>query len=355
VNGTKRIAAAALAAALVGLLAACGEQPGAGVEAQAGGLAIKGAGATFPEPVYKRWMGEFAKERPDLAFGYEGVGSGEGIARFIEGEVDFGASDAAMSDKDLAKVDPKRGAVMVPMTAGMVVLAYHIPGVAKGLVLARDVYVDIFAGKIRKWNDPRILATNKDLKLPDADILPVVRRDSSGTTFAMTNHLAAASPWWKGQGPGVGKLVDWPGGAMAVRGNEGVARRVQITQGSIGYMGYEFAERLGLPMAALQNKAGQAVAPSPESGRAALASVGQVPADLRVFVPDPEGPGAYPIVTYTWILLDAHYADAAKAKALRDALQWGLGKGQPIAAAMGYVPLPEAMIAKSAEALARIQ
>jgi phosphate transport system substrate-binding protein len=244
---------------------------------------------------------------------------------------------------------------MVPMTAGMVVLAYHIPGVAKGLVLARDVYVDIFAGKIRKWNDPRILATNKDLKLPDADILPVVRRDSSGTTFAMTNHLAAASPWWKGQGPGVGKLVDWPGGAMAVRGNEGVARRVQITQGSIGYMGYEFAERLGLPMAALQNKAGQAVAPSPESGRAALASVGQVPADLRVFVPDPEGPGAYPIVTYTWILLDAHYADAAKAKALRDALQWGLGKGQPIAAAMGYVPLPEAMIAKSAEALARIQ
>jgi phosphate transport system substrate-binding protein len=132
-----------------GLLVSCGEQPGAEVKAPAGGVAIKGAGATFPEPVYKRWMGEFAKERPELAFGYEGVGSGAGIKRFLEGTVDFGASDAAMSDKDLAKVDPKRGAVMLPMTAGMVVLAYNIPGVGKGLSLGRDVYLDIVAGKIR--------------------------------------------------------------------------------------------------------------------------------------------------------------------------------------------------------------
>ena len=175
------------------------------------GLCISGAGATFPAPLYKRWMIDFREARPDLNFTYDAVGSGEGIQRFLAGEVDFGASDAAMSDKDLAKVDPKRGALMIPMTAGMVVLAYNIPGVGEGLTLARDVYPDIFAGKIKSWNDPRIRATNPGVSLPDKQILTVVRRDSSGTTFAFTNHLGTASPWWAKEGPGIGKLIDWPG------------------------------------------------------------------------------------------------------------------------------------------------
>jgi len=244
---------------------------------------------------------------------------------------------------------------MIPMTAGMVVLAYNIPGVGEGLTLSRDVYPDIFAGKIKSWNDPRILATNPHLRLPDKQILTVVRRDSSGTTFAFTNHLGTANPWWAKEGPGIGKLIDWPGTAMTANGNEGVAQRVKITDGSIGYMEYEFAERLGLPIATLQNKAGQAIDASPAAGQAALASATEIPADLRVFIPDPDGTDAYPITTYSWILLNERYADPTKASALKDALTWGLGKGQSVARDMGYVPLPDAMIAKATEALARVQ
>jgi len=354
-RASKRLAGAVLAALVAGLLGACSDKPAEQAQVPAGGTLITGAGATFPAPLYKRWIIDFGEERPDLTFTYDAVGSGEGIQRFLAGEVDFGASDAAMSDKDLAKVDPNRGALMIPMTAGMVVLAYNIPGVGEGLTLARDVYVDIFAGKIKSWNDPRILATNPGLALPDKQILTVVRRDSSGTTFAFTNHLGTANPWWAKEGPGIGKLIDWPGSAMTATGNEGVAQRVKITDGSIGYVEYEFAERLGLPVATLYNKAGQAVVPSPAAGQAALASTAEVPADLRVFIPDPSGSMAYPITTYSWILLNERYPDKAKAAALKDALVWGLGQGQIVARDMGYVPLPDAMIAKATEALARVQ
>lgn len=355
-KASMRLAGVVVAALAAGLLAACGDRPAETTQAPvAGGVALTGAGATFPAPLYKRWIIDFGEVRRDLSFTYDAVGSGEGIERFLAGEVDFGASDAAMSDKDLAKVDPNRGALMIPMTAGMVVLAYNIPGVGEGLTLARDVYLDIFAGRIKSWNDPRILATNPGLSLPDKQILPVVRRDSSGTTFAFTNHLGTANPWWAKEGPGIGKLIDWPGSAMTAPGNEGVAQRVKITDGSIGYMEYEFAERLGLPIATLYNKAGQAIVPSPAAGQAALASVTEIPADLRVFVPDPEGAAAYPIVTYSWILLNERYPDAAKAAALKDALGWALGAGQIVARDMGYVPLPDTMIARATEALARVQ
>jgi len=353
-NGMKCIALVAIGAAFAFALASCGEKASDEAATRAK-LTVKGAGATFPQPLYQRWIEEYRKDHPDVAFSYEGVGSGGGIKRFLAGEVDFGASDAAMSDRDLEKVDPSRGAVMIPMTAGMVVLAYNIPGVTEGLVLPRDVYVDIFAGKIRRWNDPRIVEANPGATLPSADIVTVVRRDSSGTTFAMTNHLAAADPWWATDGPGVGKLVDWPGNAMTAVGNEGVAQRVKITDGGIGYMGYEFARRLGLPMATIGNQAGQLIAPSAESGTAALGSVRRIPGDLRVFVPDPDEAGAYPIVTYTWILLNRHYADPAKAAALKDALSWGLGMGQAVADEMGYVPLPQSMVARAGEVLATVQ
>ncbi len=359
-KASKRLAGMLAAALAAGLLAACGDKPAETAQAPtaaptAGSVALVGAGATFPAPLYKRWIIDFGELRKDLRITYEPVGSGEGIKRFLEGSVDFGASDAALSDKDLAKVDPNRGALMIPMTAGMVVLAYNIPGVTEGLTLARDVYVDIFAGKIKKWNDPRILATNPGLALPDKQILTVARRDSSGTTFAFTNHLGTVSPWWAKDGPGIGKLIDWPGTAMTASGNEGVAQRVKITDGSIGYVEYEFAERLGLPVATLYNQAGQPVDPSPAAGQAALASTTEIPANLRVFIPDPGGPLAYPITSYTWILLNERYADKAKAAALKDALGWGLGQGQIVARDMGYVPLPDAMVAKATEALARVQ
>lgn len=350
-----RFAAALLALSATSLLAACGDKPVDTPQTRAEVVTVSGAGATFPAPLYKRWIEELARARPDLSISYAAVGSGEGIKRFLEGATDFGASDAAMSDKDLATVDPDRGAVMIPMTAGMVVLAYNIPGVPNGLTLARDVYIDIFAGKIGMWNDARIVATNPGLNLPDKPILTVVRRDSAGTTFALTNHLGAASPWWKEHGPGIGKLIGWPSHPMTAVGNEGVAQRVKITDGAIGYVGYEFAARIGLPMAALYNKAGQPVAPTPESGQAALASVAAIPADLRVFVADPDGAGSYPIVTYTWVLLSEHYQRQETAGALKDVLGWGLGEGQTIAPEMGYIPLPQAMIARASEALGRVR
>jgi len=353
-NRMQRIGAGVLALVAAGLLAACGDEPAEIADVE-GGLVVKGAGATFPQPVYARWIEEYQKSHPEVRFSYDSVGSGEGIKRFLAGGVDFGASDAALSDAELAKVDPARGVVMIPMTAGMVVLAYNIPGVGPGLRLPRDVYQDIFAGKIRKWNDPRIAEANPGLSLPSVDVVTVVRRDSSGTTFAFTNHLGAANPWWATQGPGIGKLVDWPGNAMTAPGNEGVARRVEITSGAIGYMGYEFANRLGLPMAILQNKAGAFVAPGPESGQAGLASADAIPADLRVFIPDPAGSAAYPIVTYTWILLNAHYADSAKAQGLKEAMGWGLDQGQAIAEELGYIPLPESMVARAGEALSRVR
>ncbi len=350
---TTGIAGVAGAILLGALLTSCGDKAAQSGDAQTG-LVIHGAGATFPQPLYARWIEEYRKEQPGVSFTYEGVGSGEGIKRFLAGSVDFGASDAAMSDAELAKVDPARGVVMIPMTAGMVVLAYHIPGVEAGLTLDRDVYGDIFAGKIHKWNDPRIAASNPGLSLPPLDIVPVVRRDSSGTTFIFTNHLAAISPWWAEQGPGVGKVIDWPGSAMNVMGNEGVAQRVEITDGAIGYMEYEFANRLGLRIATLTNKAGEPVAPSPRTGQAALASAKEIPDDLRVFIPDPEGAGAYPIASYTWILLNEHYADPAKARAMKEAIGWGLEQGQPIAESMGYIPVPPTMISRAKDALARI-
>jgi phosphate transport system substrate-binding protein len=355
------LAGVAVTLVLATLLASCGEQAPQGAASAGGhvvenkGTAIKGAGSTFITPLVAKWIDEYRRTHEAVAFTYDAVGSGEGVKRFLAGTVDFGASDAALNDKELAQANPRRGAVMIPMAAGMVVLAYNLPGITGGLSLARDVYLDIFAGRIRSWSDPRIAATNPGLQLPKIDIVRVVRRDSSGTTFIMTNHLGAADPWWATQGPGVGKLVDW-GGAMTAVGNEGVAQRVKITSGAIGYMGYEVAHRLGLPVATLQNKAGTLVAPNPQGGQLALASVGdQVPANLRLFLPDPDGIGSYPIVGYTWVLLDAHYADPVKAQALKDTLGWGLAQGQSFATALGFVPLPPAMVAKARVALAGVR
>jgi phosphate transport system substrate-binding protein len=351
---TSAATAVLVAAVWMGVLVCYGGQSAAdGQAAPVAALQIKGAGATFPEPLYQKWIGRYQAGHPGVAFTYEGVGSGEGIKRFIAEKVDFGASDAAMNDAEIAQV--QRGVKLIPATAGMVVLAYNLPGVEGELRLPRDVYPDIFLGKVRRWDDPRIVAANPHLKLPSKLIQTVVRRESSGTTFAFTNHLSAISTAWR-EGPGIGKQIDWPGGAMTGRGNEGVAQKVKISQGSIGYMEYGFARRLGLPIAVLQNKAGHFVKPDADSGRTALAAAASadLPANLRLFVPDPAGADSYPIVSLTWILLYDRYPDPAKAAALKEALAWGLSEGQAIAAEMGYIPLPKAITAKAAQAVATI-
>jgi phosphate transport system substrate-binding protein len=326
-------------------------------KAPAGGVLLKGAGATFPSLLYQRWFAIYQSSHPALAIAYDAVGSGEGIRRFTgsgikpEEAVDFGASDAAMSDEQMARV-PK-GVLLLPVTAGSVVLAYNVPGFQGELRLSRKAYAGIFLGQIKSWNDRLIAATNPGAKLPKLTIATVVRQDGSGTTYAFTKHLDAISEEWRSR-YGASTLVNWPGNAMRAQGNEGVAGMIKHANGSIGYVSYEFARKVGLPIATLENKEGNFVRPTIESATAALAAA-ELPANMRVFVPDPAGRDSYPIVTMTWILLHKDYADAAKARAVRELFDWCLRDGQRYAPELNYVPLPPTVSAKALPALAAIQ
>jgi phosphate transport system substrate-binding protein len=302
------------------------------------GITLQGAGATFPAPLYQRWFLEYYRRHPEVRVNYQPIGSGAGIRQFTEGLVDFGASDAAMSDKEMAKVKP--GVRLLPMTAGSVVICYNVPGVQTQLKLTRKTYVDIFLGEITEWNDPAIAASNPGIVLPDLPITTVHRSDGSGTTFAFTNHLSAISKDWA-KGPGTGKSVVWPGG-LGARGNAGVAALVDQTPGAVGYLEYGYAELAHLPTAVLENRAGKFIEPGPESGKAALEG-GKLPANLRLFIPDPAGPNAYPIVTYTWLLCYTKYQDRRAVRALKDVLRFCLTEGQQFSDQLGYIPLPEAV------------
>jgi len=331
----KRISAFMMIA-LLGLVASCSRQ---GTEAQNKEIKIIGAGATFPYPLYKNWIQEYHKAHTDVGILYEAVGSGEGVRRFLGQEVDFGASDAAMSDEEVAKVD--RGVKFIPATAGIIVLAYNIKGVSGVLKLPREVYVAIFNGDIKRWDDPGIKQANSGLHLPPQHIILVTRTESSGTTYAFTNHLSAISKTWRDRGPGVGKVVRWPANSMSARGNEGVAGRITMTDGAIGYLEYGYAQRAGLAMAALENKAGNFVQPSPVQGQATLTNTqNDIPENRRMFFPDPPGENSYPIVTYSWILLYGNYPDQRKAGALKDFVKWGITDGQRLSESLGYCSLP---------------
>ena len=343
------LVAAVAALGVVGAIPpALGQSPGSADSASGGRVELLGAGATFPAPLYRKWIAAYTENKPEISITYRDVGSGEGSQLFLDQKIDFGASDAALNDEQIARA--KDGATLIPATAGIVVLAYNLPDVKGTLRLSREVYADIFTGKIRQWNDPRIQALNPDLKLPRQTITLVARQDSSGTTYALTNHLSAISEAWRA-GAGTGKVVDWPGISMVARGNEGVAGRIKRSWGSIGYVEYGFAKRLGLPMVYLQNRAGHYVEPGPQSGQAALAAnVGHMPPDLRLFLPDPDGEDSYPIVTFSWLLLRERYAEPQKAAALKDFVGWALTEGQGYSADMGYIPLPAnvAMLARAA-------
>ncbi len=334
---------------LCGLLG-CGE-PQAPIPKDA--IVIRGAGATFPAPLYKHWITEFQKAHDKVIIDYEAVGSGEGIKRFMNESVMFGASDAAMNDEQIASV--KRGAHLIPATAGIIVLAYNLKGV-DALKLTREVYVDIFLGDIKKWNDPRIQKSNPDAQLPNQNIVIVARRDSSGTTYAFTNHLSAVSTKWRDRGPGIGKVVDWPGNAMTAKGNEGVAGRIKISDGSIGYVEFGFADRAELSMAALENKAGRFTRPLCDSGAATLQHhAGLMPDNLRIFFPDPDGESSYPIVTYSWLLVYENYANAEKWKHLKAFIKYGLTQGQAYSAGHGYCRLPDQVVKLALAKLDQIQ
>jgi phosphate transport system substrate-binding protein len=305
---------------------------------------LQGAGATFPYPLYSKWVDEYQKSHPSVRINYQSIGSGGGIKQIIERTVDFGASDAPMNDQEMAKAPGKL--LHIPTTIGSVVLAYNVPGVAAGLKLTPEVLSAIFLGEIKTWNDPKLVELNPDLKLPGDAITVAYRSDGSGTTAVFTDYLAAVSPAWK-EKVGAGKSVKFPVG-LGAKGNEGVAGQVKTTPGTIGYIELAYAKQTNLSYATLRNAAGKWVEPSLESITAAGASVvATMPEDLRQNIVNPGGDAAYPLSAFTYILVYQDMADATKAKALLDFLWWAVHDGQKLGGALHHAPLPQEMVARN--------
>jgi phosphate transport system substrate-binding protein len=321
------------------------------------GVSIQGAGATFPAPLYKRWFLEYYKQHPNVRVNYQAIGSGAGIRQFTEGLVTFGASDAFMSQAEIEKVPSERGVVLLPMTAGSIVVCYNLPSQQVELNLTRQALAAIFLGKITNWNDPAIATVNPYMTLPDLQITVVRRADSSGTTYNFSNHLCAVNEEWKkAQGGKPDKVIHDPVG-IAGKGNSNVTALIQQTPGAIGYLEFGYAElaQPHMPMAHLQNKRGAFVQPTAESGAAALIGI-KIPENLHVSLPDPDGEGAYPIVTCTWLLCPRQHAekDAARVAELKNVIRFCLTDGQKYSSQLGYIPLPDGLREKCLAALDRV-
>ncbi|MBV8887724.1 MAG: phosphate ABC transporter substrate-binding protein PstS [Chroococcidiopsidaceae cyanobacterium CP_BM_RX_35] len=311
---------------------------------------LLGTGGTFPQPLYQTWFTNYSKQHPDVKITYQAQGSKAGIQQFTQNLVDFGASDVAMTDEQIAKV--KQGVVLLPMTAGAIVIAYNVAGVPNGLKLSRQVYPAIFLGTIKNWNDPRIAKDNPGVKLPNLPITVVHRSEGSGTTGAFTGHLSAIDPTWKSQA-GAGTSVNWPVG-VGGKGNAGVTQLIKQTNGSIGYVEYGYAETQKVPFAQLQNQAGKYVEATPTTSANTLSAV-KLPDNLRAFITDPSGANSYPIVTYTWLLAYKKYDNANKAKVLKDVINYGLTEGQQYSTKLGYIPLPSNVVDRVKAAANTIQ
>lgn len=352
-----RWAVSASAIALAAGLASCAPNtpqnaPSAGGSPAAGGggtISISGAGASAPNSLYQRWFSDYRQVKPNVQVSYQSIGSGAGVNQFLAETVDFGATDDPMKDDDRAKAPQARGGVVqIPTTGLFVVFAYNLEGV-KDLKLSREAYCGIADGTIKTWNDPKIAKDNSGAKLPSSPITFVFRSDGSGTTAIFTNHLAKACPGWK---PGAGKSIEWPTGTGA-KGNEGVTAQIKQASGSIGYVEFTYARENQIDMATLQNKAGDFVTPTPEA--AAKALDGQKPDDNFVIrVPDPEAKGAYPIVSLTYVLLFGNYP-APKGATLKDLFTWTLKDGKAAATELGFIPLPDALVADIVTKLGTIE
>jgi phosphate transport system substrate-binding protein len=312
------------------------------------GAKLQGAGASFPAPLYEKWFKAYSTSHNGVHIDYQSIGSGGGVKSVIDKTVDFGASDAAMTPEEMAKVDV--GVQLLPLTGGCIVLTYNLKGVT-GLKLSRKAYGGIFLGKIKKWNDPLIAKDNAGVALPDLPINVVVRADGSGTSFVFTKHLSAISPEFA-KNPGVNTIPNWAVGTRS-KGNEGVTASVMTTPGAIGYIEFGYAKSQNLPMAILENKSGSFVAASTASGTAALESA-QFPENLIAWVPDPEGKDAYPIATYTWLICYKQYSDKGKFQLLQDLLTYCVTDGQKESEALGYLPLPQAVADKDKAAIQTI-
>ncbi len=321
---------------------ACNNNGGSG----SGSVILQGAGATFPAPLYQKWLSEYGNLHPNLKMDYQSIGSGGGIKQIKEQTVDFGASDAPMSDEDLKSAPGE--IVHVPTVLGAVVITYNLEGMKQPLRFSPEVIADIFLGKIKKWNDPKIAADNAGVTLPANDITVVHRSDGSGTSAVFTDYLSKVSAEWK-EKVGAGVSPSWPTG-IGGKGNEGVTGQVKNTPNTIGYVELAYAVQNKLPVAHIKNASGSFVEPSIDAvSAAAAASAANMPEDLRISITNASGAQAYPISSYTYILVYKEQRDAAKGKSLVDFLWWGIHDGQSFAKEKVYAPLP-ADIVKRAEA-----
>jgi phosphate transport system substrate-binding protein len=303
---------------------------------------LNGAGATFPNPIYQKWFSEYHNAHSDVQINYQSIGSGGGIQQLTAGTVDFGASDGPMTDEQLSKVQGK--VLHIPTVLGAVVPTYNIPGVSAELKFTGDVLADIFMGKITKWNDPRLAKDNPGVKFPDLDIVVVHRADGSGTTYIFTDFLSKVSPDWASTVK-KGTAVNWPVG-LGQKGNEAVAGTVKQTEGSIGYVELIYALSTKMAYGTVKNPAGNFVKASLDSVTAAAASVKDMPDDFRVSITNAPGKDAYPISSFTWLLVPAEWSDAGKYKAFVDFLNWMVDKGQTMTTALEYAPLPKNVAVK---------
>jgi phosphate transport system substrate-binding protein len=305
-------------------------------------ISIQGAGATFPYPLYSKWVAEYQKRDPRVRVNYQSIGSGGGIRQVTEQTVDFGASDAPMTDPELAKAPGKL--VHIPTTLGAVVLAFNLPGI-EGLTLSPEIVAGLFLGDIKSWNDPQLARLNPGVALPSTTPMVTYRADGSGTTAVFTEYLSKVSPIWRDR-VGVGKSVKFPVG-LGAKGNEGVAGQLKTTPGTIGYLELAYAKQAKITFAKVTNREGTAVVASPETVTAAAASVSKnLPEDLRVSIVDPAGATVYPISSFTYILVYEDQRDATKGKALAQFLWWAVHEGQALAPGLDYAPLPAEVVTR---------
>jgi phosphate transport system substrate-binding protein len=319
-------------------------------------LSITGAGATFPYPMYSKWFDEYHKKNPSLEINYQSIGSGGGIKQITEGTVDFGASDGPMTDEQLKAYQDKHGFGILhfPTVLGAVVPTYNIPGVTASLNFTPEALAGIYLGKVTKWNDPLITSTNQGVNLPGDDIIVVHRAESSGTTYVWTDFLSKVSEEWKGK-VGRSTAVKWPVG-LGGQGNEGVTGTVKNTPDSIGYVELIYAESNKIPYGNVKNAAGVFVKASLAGVTAAAAGAAKaMPNDFRVSITNAPGKDAYPISSFTWLLIPTKFSDPAKRDAIKGFVTWMLADGQNYAEALSYARLPKEVVAMEKKALSNIQ
>jgi len=311
---------------------------------------LNGAGATFPYPMYSKWFSEYNKLHPDVLINYQSIGSGGGIRQVLNGTVEFGASDGPMSDEQLAEAKTK--ILHIPTVMGAVVPAYNVTGVSGELKFTPEILANIFLNKIGNWNDPAIAKVNPGVTFPNQPIIVIHRSDGSGTTFIFTDYLSKVSKEWQTT-VGKGTSVKWPPG-IGGKGNEGVAGQIRQLQGSIGYVELIYAVQNKIPYGVVKNAAGEFVKASLEGVTEAAASAKSMPADFRVSITNAPGKTAYPISSFTWLLIPAQSKDGKKGKVLTDFLNWMVTDGQKMTTQLSYAPLPDSVAEKVKAAIKQV-